>query len=175
MMSDNQTDSETGFRRLVREAKEEAFHARRQLRRELPTPSMGTKLDVAAALSDYRDVLEDYRDETALKTPWDERDVDWIDDALAETTTVEQSVTHHNPAASRESEVPFAATVGARELLRLGKELDAIAKELGFAASAKGVTPGGEAADRDLVDLLSARGQDDAIDRLPKRFQSSDS
>jgi len=174
-MSDDQNDSESGFRRLVRESKEEAYHARRQLRRELPAPSMGTKLEVAAALSDYRDVLEDYRDERSLRTPWDERDVDWIDAALAETTTIEQSVTHHNPAASRQSEVPFAATVDARELLNLGKELDAIAKELGFAAAAKDPTEGGEATEADVVNLLSARGQEDAIERLPDRFKPDDS
>jgi len=174
-MSDDQTDSESGFRRLVRESKEEAYHARRQLRRELPTPSMGTKLEVAAALSDYRDVLEDYQGESSLRTPWNERDVDWIDRALAETATVDEPVMHHNPAATRETDVPLAATVDAGELLQLGKELDAIAKELGFAAAAKDTTEGGEASEADLVNLLSARGQDDAIERLPDRFKADDS
>jgi hypothetical protein len=162
-----------GFRRMVRESKEEAYHARRQLRRELPEASMNTKLEVAAALCDYRDVLSDYHDEGALKTPWEDRNVDWIDDALSETVTVEESLNRRGHA-TRKREVPRAAAVDATDLIDVGNQLDAIAKELGFAASTKDVTAGGKATEDDLMGLLTARGQDDALDRLPDRWEPAD-
>lgn len=169
-MSDRYDDdgSETGFRRLIREAKEEAFHARRQLRRDLPTPSAETKRNVAAALSDYRDVLLDYHDEGALKTSWDDREVnvDVLDKFLAETVTVEQTLNRRG-AAVEERTMPLAAKVPADRLFQIGKELDAIAKELGFAAPAKEKTPSDEATMSDLRGLLKSRGQTEALKNLP--------
>jgi hypothetical protein len=163
----------SGFHRIIREAKEEAFHARRMLRREQPDVGMQTKRDVAAALSDYRDVLWDYHEEDALDTEWDERevDVDVIDRLLSETVTVEQSLNRRGGAVQR-SEVPLVANASVEFLLDIGKELDAIAKELGFAASAREKTPHTDTSEKDLVGLLKARGQEQAIENLPKRFRS---
>jgi hypothetical protein len=162
------TGSETGFRRIIREAKEEAFHARRQLRRDQPSPSVETKRNVAAALSDYRDALYDYRDEGVLETPWDEREVniDELDAYLSQTTTMEQSLNRRG-GASEVKTVPLVAKVPAERLFRIGKELDSIAKELGFAASAKEQTPSDEASMSDLRGLLKARGQTEALENLP--------
>ena len=53
---------ESGFRRLIRNAKEEAYHARRMLRREMPNPGIDAKHEAAVAHSDYRDILWDYRE-----------------------------------------------------------------------------------------------------------------
>jgi len=142
-MSDGSDAQEkSGFRRIIREAKEEAFHARRKLRREQPSPSFATKREVAAALSDYRDLLWDYRDEGALDTEWDERcvDVDQLDRMLSETVVVEQSLNRRGGAVEKQ-EVSAVANVSAKHLLRIGKELDSIAKELGFAAPVKHVRP----------------------------------
>lgn len=171
-MSDyDNDDNDRGFRRIVREAKEEAYHARRQLRREAPEPSMQTKLQVAAALADYHDVLSDYHRENSLRTPWEERDVDWIETVFTETTEIEVPLNRRGRA-TKSKDVPKAAAVDSRKLYELGKRLDAIAKDLGFAAAAKDTTPGGDANPEDLVNLLQARGQDDAIERLPESFKS---
>lgn len=167
-MTDSADQGENGYGRLIREAKEEAFHARRRLRREQPTPSQGTKQEVAVALADYHDVLLDYADERALDVAWDERLPVDPDALLGETVTVEQSVPARNRAAAETVDVPAAATLAAHQLLSLAKELDAIAKELGFAASAKKPTPGEEASMGDLRGLLKSRGQDQALEFLPE-------
>lgn len=165
----DQPDRESGFRRIIRESKEEAFHARRQLRRGLPTPSMATKREVAEALADYRDALWDYHGERVLETPWDDRevDVDVLDGYLAETVTIERSLDRRG-GATEPVKVPKVAEVSSGDLLRIGKELDAIAKELGFAASARDQTPSEEATMDDLRGLVKSRGQDDALEQLPE-------
>jgi hypothetical protein len=167
-MTDDQPERESGFRRLIREAKEEAFHARRELRRELPEPSVGVKRRVAEALADYRDALWDYHEERVLQTAWDERDVnvDAIDELLSETVTVQQPVPYRRHATSAK-EVPKVADASASELFQIGKELDAIAKELGFAASARDQTPSEEATMDDLRGLLKSRGQSEALEQIP--------
>lgn len=141
-MSDHKNNSESSYGRIVREAKEEAFHARRQGRREkinwqVLTPRMKSRVEVAAALADYHDVLLDYHDERALQTPWEERLPVDPDVLLDKAITLEKSIQCRNPHAADEIEVPAAATYPVKELLELAKELDAIAKELGFAADAK--------------------------------------
>jgi len=170
------TDEENpdrGFRRQIRETKEEAFQARRILRRGLPDPDIEKRIEVATVHSDYRDILSDYAEESALKEPWEERDVDWIDGVLAQTTTIERPLPRRG-AATEKVEVPRAAVLDPGELLELGKELDAIAKELGFAASARDQTTNTEATKADLVNLLNARGQEDAIERLPESWVKDD-
>lgn len=136
MSNDHQrNDGESADRRLIREAKEEAWHTRRALRRELPTPSAEVKHDLACALDDYRDLLLDYKDGDALDTPWDERevDVDVLDRLLTETTT---RVQHLNRRGSprKETTVQRVADADPKLLFDIAKELDAIALELGFAA-----------------------------------------
>lgn len=167
-MSDRTDDADTADRRLIREAKEEAWHQRRKLRREMPHPSGETKREVACALADYRDLLCDYRDERALQTPWDERtpNPDDVDRLLRETTTIEEPVAYRK-SATRTREVPLAHEVGADWLLDVADELDAIAKELGFAASASDPVPEDEATMDDLRGLLKARGQETALGHLP--------
>lgn len=130
-----------GWITLIREAKEGAFHSRRKLRRELPNPSIETKREVAAAIADYYDVLEDYADERAIDGEWNER-VSFNPNALLnETTVIEQRTDHWDRSSGTDTEVPMAASVAPGRLLQLGKELDGIAKELGFAAKADERTP----------------------------------
>jgi hypothetical protein len=174
-MSDRTDDADTADRRLIREAKEEAWHQRRKLRREMPHPSGETKRQVACALADYRDLLCDYRDERALQTPWDERtpNPDDVDRLLRETTTIEEPVAYRK-SATRTREVPLAHEVDADWLLDVADELDAIAKELGFAASASDPTPNDEADMGDLRGLLETRGQTEALDRLPGGSDDAD-
>lgn len=136
-MSEEYEQHDTPFGRLIREAKEEAFHARRQLRRELPDVSTQTKREVAESIADYHDVLQDYSDERSLRIAWEDRLPANPDDLLVETAEVQVGVSARNRDAVQTQQAPAAAVLSPRELLALGKELDAIAKELGFAAEAK--------------------------------------
>lgn len=170
-MSDDADTGETPFGRLIREAKEEAFHARRQLRREQPGPSPEAKRELAQAIADYHDVLRDYADERALEKPWDDRFRLDPDALLDQTVDVEQAVASRNGNATEPATVPAAATLPARQLLDLAKELDAIAKELGFAASAKQPTPNTEATTDDLMGILRARDQEQALENFPKSWR----
>jgi len=154
-------------RRLIREAKEQAYHARRQLRHDLPAPSGESKRQLAVALADYRDVLSDYRNERALDVDWDERevDIDIIDRLLSQTTTASQSLNRRG-SPTESVTVQLVEQVDPQVLISVAKELDSIAKELGFAAAAKDPTPSEEADKSDLRGLLRARDQGEALDHL---------
>jgi len=136
-MTNDYNDDRTPYGRMIRESKEEAFHARRKLRRRLPNPHIETKREVANALADYADALEDYADERSLETPWEERLPVRLDELLNETTTVNKPIQARNSDAAEPTSIPRIVELGPHQLLQLGKELDAIAKELGFAAEAK--------------------------------------
>jgi len=133
-MTNDQESTETPFGRLIREVKEEAFHARRKLRREQPRPSTDTKLEVAAALADYYDALSDYGGEETLDTPLNERLSVNLFILFDKTVTVSEPIPVRNSAACDQRTMPAAAKLPARKLHQIGKELDAAAKELGFAA-----------------------------------------
>lgn len=167
--SDRRNEGESAGRRLIREVKEEAWHARCAVRREMPTPSAGAKRELTVALADYRDLLSDYANERALEKAWDERDVD-VDSLrhlLTKTTTISESVPRRGNA-KKTVTVQLAATVDASVLIQIGKELDAIAKELDFAPQAKDPTPSEEADMSDLRGLMKARGQEEALEFLPE-------
>lgn len=134
----DEDNSRAGFETLIREAKEEAYHARRQLRRELPDPSHEMIVEVAAIHEDYRDVLLDYHDADALDTPWEERtpDVDVLERAMTETAMIEVEMNRRG-SPTQTVELPAAAQLSPTHIIEIGKELDAIASELGFSASAK--------------------------------------
>jgi hypothetical protein len=166
-MSADDSSSEGRDRRLIREAKEQAFHARRQVRQRQPSPDGEAKRQLAVALADYRDVLSDYRDERALETDWEKRDVDVdiIDDVLARTTTSKRTLNRRG-SPTESVTVQLVEEVDPRLLIDIGKELDAIAKELGFAAAANDPTPSEEADKSDLRGLLRARDQGEALNHL---------
>jgi hypothetical protein len=170
MMSRNPNSDDRQLRqgrKIIMKSKEEAYKARRALRREMPQPSQETRGELAAALADYYDVLSDYRNESALEEPWDERFPGQIDSLLEETVTVERSVPGRNQHAREEVEVPRALQLSTTRLIEIAKELDDVAKELGFAAPAREPTPTTEASHSDLRELLKSRGQTDALDHLP--------
>lgn len=154
-------------RQLIMGAKAEAFEARRTVRRELPDPSQGSREDLAAAIGDYYDLLSDYRDEGALDESFDERFSLNIDKLLKDTMVIEQSISSRNPHAVEEVEVPRVLDLTPTQLIGIAKELDDIAKELGFAAPARDPTPGTEATHDDVRQLLRSRGQTEALDHLP--------
>jgi len=166
---DRQDDDRTGYARIVREAKEQAFHARRALRRDLPAPSFETKREVAETAADFYDILEDYHDENALTGEFGERVPVSPHDLLARTVQIDRAVeTSQNPAASKARDVPAVADADPASLLRLSKELDAIAKDLGFAASVTDSRPLYDAGKQDNY-------PDPVVEGIPKPLRGSDS
>jgi hypothetical protein len=127
-----------------------------------------TLLDLAAAALQYRDVLVDYRDEDALETPWDERRLDWICSLAGQTIQREESL-HRSNGATTVVERPAITAVEPDRLLALTKELDAVAKELGFVAEARDGDVVDDIGTDDMHELLRVRGQDGAAERLPAR------
>lgn len=142
-MTEEDNSGETASQRLIREAKEEAWHARRALHRDLPNPSPETKWQLATALADYRDLLVDYRDEDALDTEWGDREtnVDMIERLLSQTTTIEVSLNRRGNATETDT-VPLVMSdqVTPGLLIDIAKELDSIFAELGFGPTVEGST-----------------------------------
>lgn len=165
--SDNERGGRDGWSTTIRKSKQAAFEKRRKLRRQLPAPRPAAKRELADALADYHDQLVDYADDRALQTDWTDRLPVDPEALLVQTTTVEQTDESWDSASSTEVDVPLAVSMDGRKLLQIGKELDAIAKELGFAASTRDVTPSEEATMDDLRGLLKARGQTTALEHLP--------
>jgi hypothetical protein len=142
-MSSTEGDTESGHGRIVREAKEQAFHARRALRSELPDPSLDTKRTVAVETASYADAIEAYAD-AAQKSPeenWrDELPVD-PERLVGESVTVEQTRTAGRTQRRDSQRVPAVAQVNAETLVDLGQELDRVANQLGFGARTKDSVP----------------------------------
>jgi len=137
MSKHEQDNRDHQYERPIKQVKYEAFQARRKVRRELPSVSPQTKLELAEILDDYRDQLSDYRHDTALETAWDERklDVDVIEELLNQTVDLQTGTDWLGR--PQYQTMPKVAEVDARYLIRIGKELDSIAMELGFAANSK--------------------------------------
>jgi hypothetical protein len=142
-MSKADSASESGHGRIVREAKEQAFHARRALRAELPDPSTATKREVAVETASYADAIEAYA-EAAQKSP----DGDWRDELpvdperlVGESVLVEQTRQVGRTQRRETRCAPAVARVDAATLLDLGKQLDKVAADLGFAAATKDSVP----------------------------------
>lgn len=96
--------------------------------------------DLATAALDYYNALYEFRDEGALEESWDERGIDWLEDAEHETVTVERSLNRANGATSY-VEIPLIQAVDPAKLVRTIRELNDIAGELGLSAHIEESTP----------------------------------
>lgn len=134
MSRTREQSGETAAKRVIREAYEEAWHARRALNRGMPNPSRDLRREFCAALADFRALLYKHRDQRALDTPWEERepDVDAVEDLLTETVTQVNSLDRlGNP---KDTEVYHAAGEATPAFLKsVHDELNDIYNELGFA------------------------------------------
>jgi len=139
----NPDQTESGHGRIVREAKEQAFHARRALRAELPDPSVETKREVAVETASYADAIEAYAGDAAESPDENWRDELPVDPErlVGESVQVER-MRRVGRTQRRETErMPAVARVNAETLLDLGKALDAKANDLGFGAQTKNSVP----------------------------------
>lgn len=102
--------------------------------------------DLAAAALDYYNALYEFRDEDALEDPWDERGIDWLEDAGEQTVEMESSLSRANGATTIE-EVPLLQAVDPARLVQTMRELNDVANELGFSARIEESTPRTEITD----------------------------
>lgn len=123
------------------------------------------KKHLAKAAIKYWDVLYEFRDETVLDDG-DFPDIGPVRQRLGrQTEVIAESAGRGRGMTTRQ--VPAVDELSAEYLLELTEQLDDLAKTLGFAASAREQTPRDRASMADLKGLLSARGQDEAIEKLP--------
>ncbi|CAI49734.1 uncharacterized protein NP_7010A (plasmid) [Natronomonas pharaonis DSM 2160] len=127
--------------------------------------SVQTHKELAAACIQYYDVLYEFRDESVLD------DGDFPNIAPLRQR-LGQRVERHQPSAGRgrgvsTQTVPAITEIPVEEILQLTEDLDDLAKKLGFGAQARETTPHDDIGHEDLAALLEARGQDDALEKVP--------
>jgi hypothetical protein len=142
-MSSSESATESGHGRIVREAKEQAFHARRALRAELPDPSTATKREVAVETAAYADAIEAYADDAAKSPEEDWRDELPVDPErlVGESVVATETRANGRGQVQESRRVPAVVQVNAETLLELGQELDRVANRLGFGAQTKNSVP----------------------------------
>jgi len=168
-MSSNSYDERDDQRpkRVVYDARETVQAARNEVWGELVgrgQVSLHARRQLATAAVQYWDVLKEYGEDRS--TEWEESGVDQIGALVGETVEVPEPApgdTNANDTVQR----PALLSVDPEQLIDVTKELDTLAKELGFAAGTRDKTPSDEPELSDLRGLLKARGQTEALQNLP--------
>lgn len=131
---------------IVREARYEAALAIQTYNRARRDGrvNLAVRKELAQAALDYRDALYEYRIEDALSQPWDERGrwdegLDWIESAVDQSVDVEKDLGRRNGNTEPVTR-PKLLAVDPRELRDTIRELNDVAKELGFSREAKSGT-----------------------------------
>jgi hypothetical protein len=135
------------YARMIREAKEQCFQARRALRGDLPDPDTETMRALAIETAAYFDALLAYLEESAERPDgvrWQERLPVDPERLVGETVEIEE-VNKVGRTQRRETrEVPVATQMDPGDLIELGKELDKTAVDLGFGAETADPVPNAE-------------------------------
>lgn len=132
--------------------------------------SEATHLELAEKTIEFYDVLYEFRDESIIADN-EFPDISELRSCIGRTTTIPDEA----PGDTNNLEgiqVPAALQIPADRIYDKSKELDDLAKQLGFAATPKEAPTNTDAKPEDLMDLLKARGQTDAIENLPDRWKS---
>jgi len=166
-------DDSSHFSRLIYRAQEEMDQARMVYfqQRAADAVSEQTITYLQASLMRYYGIMRRYRDESTVQEKWPAEQFQQLQEhVLGEQRVPTQSAGR----GSRQSVQTRPGRVDPKQAVELSFTLDDIATELGFAASPKEVTPHTEATEDDLAALLTARGQEQALENLPARFRSDD-
>lgn len=161
------------FSRLIYRAQEEMDQARMLYFQQRASNNVAeqTITYLQASLMRYYGIMRRYRDESAIEDEWPADQFQQLQDhVLGEERVSTQSAGR----GSRQTVQTRPGRVDPKQAVELSFTLDDIATELGFAASPKEVTPHTEATEDDLAALLTARGQEQALENLPARFRSDD-
>lgn len=116
-----------------------------QFRREQGTyggASSDTRTELAASALALRERLLNFRTSPALRTPWEERGVDWIAEKARERVRVEEPLPRSN--GNSRTVVRSALTEADPErVAETVQELMTITREIGFEAKERNVRPRG--------------------------------
>lgn len=167
-MATEETDERArGHRAIITEKRMQVQQARDRMSNEGVNGEFSDQTHrlLAARAVQYFDVLHEYRSETAIKdAEWP--DINKIRSRLGKTRAViETSGGRGVGVATRQ--VPAVTAVPIHEILNVTKQLDDIAKDLGFSEPATETTPHDEADHDDLRGLVDLRSQDQALEELP--------
>jgi hypothetical protein len=154
--------------RIIYQTRQRVQEVRNQYHRErvFGSVSAETHRELATVALQYRDVLAEHAEEQVVREAWRESGVDRLEELVGETRPVEVA----GAGDTRNTETvqrPAVLAVSHADIYQATKDLDRLAKELGFAASTRDKTPEEEATMSDLRGLLKARGQTEAMDLLP--------
>jgi hypothetical protein len=140
-MNPSDDSGDTGHERLIREMRYEVQQARNRYWEEGVNGGVSTQThrDLAAKAVEYYDVLYEYREETILD------DGDWpnINDLrsrVGKTTEVVSTAGGRGAGADTET-VPAVTQVSIGRILQVTKQLDDLAKKLGFSAGVSSRRP----------------------------------
>lgn len=131
------------------------------------------KQPLAEAIVRYWSALHRYRDEDVLRgqgLP----DIEPIKRRLGQEVSVPGQAARARDGLEMQA-VPAIYELGADYLIETSFALDDIAKQLGFAPAATDVPAHNDISHDDLEALLTARGQEQAVDNLPQNHDPEDS
>lgn len=123
------------------------------------------KPSMADAIIRYWSVLYKYRDETILNEG-DFPDVSPVRERIGASINRVVDAPGRRRGKTTSAE-PAVNELSGDYMVELSFELDALAKKLGFAPPATDATPHDEIGHDDLEALLQARGQDEALEKIP--------
>lgn len=166
MSSDEQRDDPQP-KRLIYEIREKVQVVRNQFWREAVQGyvTQSTKKELAITAVQYYDVLSEHSEEKAVKRDWKDAGVDWIREAIGATETVAVEAPGDTDAVEYE-ERPAVMQLDGLQIVRVTKDLDKLAKALGFGAQVRDPTHHDEATLEHLGEFTKARGQETAMDHL---------
>jgi hypothetical protein len=127
--------------------------------------SVANKRLLAKAAIKYWDVLYEFREATVLSKD-DFPDIAPVRSRIGKTTQVPSSSPRRGGGENMEP-APAIDELPQDYLIELSEDLDDLARKLGFGASERDATPHDDIDHSDLAALLEARGQDEALDKVP--------
>jgi hypothetical protein len=136
MSRSDDNDGQTAADRLIYEAREHLQAVRNQFWRERirGAPSRQVRRELAIAALQLYDVLYEHREDQVVKTDWEESAATELQQLLDETVQVRREAagdTANGQTVAR----PAIMAVSPDRLLEITKELDDLAKKLGFSAA----------------------------------------
>jgi len=124
-----------------------------------------THLELAKATLQYHDVLYEFRSSNAID------ESDWPDISPLRARVgrrIEREVDSAGRGRGKTTKtVPAVTEIPVEHIVELTEELDDLAKKLGFGAAERSVTEHNDIEHDDLAALLEARGQDEALEKIP--------
>lgn len=135
-MTDQRGANDTGFRKIVREARLQMQAARSSYYQAKLRGSITrtVRQELAQALLQYYDALWEHKTKRqGVKQAWDESDVDRIPELANETALIEQDTPGDSSNTTQVREQAIL-TVDPEVLVGLSKQLDSLASDLGFTA-----------------------------------------